>query len=430
MTAYADPLERRDPWRSLWRVIAGDALMLVLCLLVGIGLLSALLLPQAPAAGTADPIVYSQWEAQARLREGGFFNLFNSTGLNTVLRAGWWRLALFLLIAVCGLRLFDRIVRLIASRRDETALRDEPRVRVAQDAPTLTAMSAHFQQRGYRVARAGDDLLTACRAPLAEMLSIVLHAGLLLACMGLLMNAALGWEAPNRILQAGAITPLPDGTALMLDEGTGQAGTQLLLQRGEIAIASMPLQSGDVNGIHLTLRQITPGYRVSAATQSAQPLAIRASNFVSPTAEVLLNLTEASPEQYVALPEARLALAISAGATPDQPERIRIFALPSGQVMTETTVQPQLAVGDVVFTFKPARGAVVDAMYSPGNLLLAAGLLMALAGLAGVLLRPMQRILVMHHGHWTEFYADGRGVRSAINKALATPAIQITDESK
>ena len=420
MTAYADPLERRDGWRTFWQVIASDALMLGLCLLVGMGLLTSLLLPQSPAAGIADPVLFSQWEAVARGREGALFSLLNGLGLNTVLRAGWWRLALTLLTMVCSLRLFDRITRLIAARRRTPVLRDEARLRVAQDAPALPTLAARFREWGFRIVQPHEDVLMADRAPLAEWLSITLHAGVLLACIGLLLNAALGWETQNRALQAGASTALPGGYQLILSEGADQAGSQLVLQRGETTLATLPLQSGDVSGIHLTLRQITPGYRISATAKDAQPLLIRASNFVSPTTEVLLNLTEASPEQYVALPDARLALAIGAGATPDEPAHVRVFALPSGQVVTETAVQAQLAVGGVTFSFKPARGAVIDASFAPGNWLVYAGVLIALIGFAGVLLRPMQRILVQHHGHWTEFYADGRGTRNMINRLLAT----------
>lgn len=421
MTAYADPLDRRDGWRALWQVIAGDAMVFALCLLVGAGLLASSLLPQSPAAGTADPVLFSQWEAFARLREGALFNLLNGLELNMALRAGWWRLALALLAAVCSLRLFDRIVRLIAARRQNTALRDETRRRVAQEAPPLAALAARLDGMGFRVVQSSEDMLLADRAPWAEMLSIVLHAGVLLACVGLMLNAAFGWEAQNRALQAGVVTALPDGYALMLNEDANQAGSQLILQRGETTVATLPLQSGNANGIHLALRQITPGYRISAMAKDAQPLLIRASNFVSPTTEVLLNLTEASPEQYVALPDARMALAVSAGATPDQPTRVRVFALPSGKVITETMMQSQLVIGDVIFEFKPARGAVVDAAFAPGNWLIYAGLLIALVGFAGALLRPMQRILVQHHGHWTEFYADGRGARDVINKLLAAP---------
>jgi hypothetical protein len=427
MTAYADPLERRDAWRSLWQVLAGDALLLLLCILVGMGLLAALLLPQSPAAGTADPITFSQWEAMARLREGAFFNFLNSLGMNNVFRAGWWRLALVLLTVASSVRMFDRIQRLLAARRNSVSLRDELRVRVAQDAPALEAMAAQLRQRGYRVALPEADVLAASRAPLAEGFSIALHAGILMACIGLLLNAALGWEAPNRNLQASTATALPDGTSLLLDEGATPAGMQLVLQRGDATLGSAPLQSGAIAGIQVALKQITPGYRISAATQNGQPLRIRASNFVSPTTEVLLNLTEASPEQYVALPDARLALAVSAGASAGQPERVRIFALPSGQVVTDTAVQPQLTLGEVTFTFKPARGAVIDATHSPGNIALWLGLPLALLGLLGALMRPMQRIIVQHHGHWTEFYADGRGVRSVINRLLESLAPQNAD---
>jgi hypothetical protein len=424
MTVYADPLDRRDGWRTLWQVLAGDALMLTLCLIVGMGLLASLLLPQSPAAGTADPVLFSQWEAVARGREGALFGFLNGLELNNVLRAGWWRLALTLLTAVCALRLSDRIARLVAARRQVSMLRDETRRRVAQDAPALPALAAHFGAMGYRTAQPSDDVLLADRAPWAEVFSIAMHAGVLLACIGLLVNAAFGWEAQNRALQSGAATALLDGYTLVLNESADEAGSQLILQRGETTVATLPLQSGDANGIHLALRQITPGYRISATATDAQPLLIRASNFISPTTEVLLNLTDANPEQYVALPDARLALAVTAGASPNEPARVRVFVLPSGQVVTETAVQPQLVVGEVTFAFQPARGAVIDASFAPGNGLVYAGLLMALIGFAGVLLRPMQRILVQHHGHWTEFYADGRGARNVINTLLAAPELQ------
>lgn len=417
MTTLADPIEQRDIWRSLWQFLTSDTVMIALCLIAAVGALAALALPQSPAAGTADPVAYSRWEAGAKLREGALFEPLLALGLNSVAQTAWWRIALVALATVTALRLADRVSRLLAARVSRGTVRDEPRVRVMLDAPSMDSLAMKLRARRYRVAQPGGDALVADRAPWAEALSIATHAGLLIAIAGLLLNLLLGWEAVNRAVVAGAPALIHPEHEVTL-AGDDDATMRLVMQPGDAQMTLAPGQSASVNGIAIALRQITPGYRLSATTADGQPVFIRASNFLSPTTEVLLTFSEGEPERYVAVPDAGVALALNAGASLDQPGTVRVIAISSGSVITEAAIAPQLTVEGTTFQFTPARGAVIDARYSPGDPLVWIGLALALIGLIGALLWPMRRIIVRHHGHWMEFYASGRGVRGVVNQLL------------
>jgi cytochrome c biogenesis protein ResB len=417
MTTLADPIEQRDIWRSIWQFLTSDALMFVVCLIVAVGALAALTLPQSPAAGTADPVAYSRWEAGAKLSEGPVYDVLSTLGLNSVAQTAWWRMALVILAAVTGLRLAERVARLLSARSPSTKLRDEARMRVVLDAPAPESMLASLRARRYRVAQPDGGTIVADRAPWAEALSAGLHLGLLITIAGLLLNLSLGWEAINRAVVAGAPTPIHAGHEVTL-AGDDGATMRLVVQPGDAQINLSPGQGTTVNGIAIALRQITPGYRLSATTLDNQPVLIRASNFVSPTTEVLLTFSDAEPERYVAVPDAGVALALSAGAVVDQPGRVRVIAIPRGTVITDTVIAPALTVDGTAFQFTPARGAVIDARYNPGDSLVWIGLALALIGLIGARVWPMRRIVVRHHGGWTEFYAGGRGIRRVVNQLI------------
>lgn len=416
MTILADPIEDRDAWRALWRSLTGDVLLIVLCAIAAVGVIAMVILPQQPSAGTSDPVAYSRWEADAKRREDVLYEPLNNLGFNNVAQAVWWRMALAALIPVAGLRLADRLVRLADVRRGGRAgeLRDERRARVTLNAPSLDDLADRLRARRYRVVRPVDDVLVADRAPWAELVSAASHLGLVLAAVGLSFNLIAGWEAANRMVVAGASTPLRDGYAITLDDSSGDpARVTAVLQPGDWSVALGEGERTRAAGLDIALRQIMPGYRLSATTRDAKPLLIRASNFVSPTAELLVTLSADEPERYIAVPEARLALALTASDAAE-PVRLRAFAMPSGSVITDTTVQPALVIGDVEFRFKPAQGAMMDVRYAPGDVLWWIGLAIALIGAIGGLIYPMQRFLIRRQGEWTEFYAGGRNSRREV----------------
>lgn len=438
MTISSDAYEVRRPWRTVWQVLSGDVLFGALFAVVVAGLLAMALLPQMPAAGTSDPVPYSRWEAAAKQREGALYELFTALGLNSVSQVGWWRVALAGLIPIAGLRCADRLSRLVDARRNAHAptLRDETRMRVTLNAPALDDLGARLRRQRYRVSHTAEGGLLADRAPWAEALSLLLHAGLFLAGIGLLLNLALGWSVEGRSVFAGNITPLPNGYAVALAETeTAPGRIGLSMQPGDVVLdLERDATVGTMNGARITLRQITPGYRVSASSADEKPLLIRTSNFVSPTTEVLIMFGQDEPERHLAVPDARLALAFTADVSPDQlpgqssdhPVRLRAFAIPSGSLITDTAVQPELVINDAVFRFKSARGAVIDAHYRPGDVLWWPGAALAILGAIGVLIHPMHRIVIRRRGDWTEFYAGGRNVRRTLAQ-LAEPAAALAD---
>ncbi|MFN4292888.1 MAG: cytochrome c biogenesis protein ResB [Thermoflexales bacterium] len=426
----ADPIEDRDPWRALWRLLTHDALLIALCAVVAAGLIATVILPQQPSAGVSDPVAYSRWEAEAKQREGALYALLNGLGLNNVAQATWWRMALAALMPIAGLRLADRLVRLAEVWRGgrDGELRDERRARVTLNAPPLADLADRLRARRYRVLRHSDDVLVADRAPWAELASAALHLGLVFAAVGLSLNLVAGWEATNKMAVAGASTLLRDGYAITLDDAAvDSASVTIVLQPNDAAVTLQEGGQARVAGLNLALNRIVPGYRLSATSSEAKPLLIRASNFVSPTTELLVTLGAEEPERYIAVPEAQLALALTASDSAGQPVRLRAFVIPSGEVITDTTVQPTLVIGDAEFRFKPAQGAMIDVRYAPGDLLWQLGLAATLVGMIGSLIYPMQRLLICRRGEWTEFYAGGRysrheAARLAESRREASPS--------
>ncbi len=419
-----DPVEQRDAWRAVWQAISSNVLLAAIGLFVAIGAIAMNVLPQTPSAGVADPVAYSRWEANAHLQEGQLYDLLTGLGLNSVQQAVWWRVAVGGLGALAALRLLDHAGQLIGQRHLDPTLIDERRMRVIFDAPPLQDIASRLRALSHRVATpsAAVDAVIADRWPWANALPVVLYLGLLLLSAGIIINLLLGWEVSGRAIFSDAPVLLPSGAKLSLSDVPGMPGAPLafIMQPGDMRLSLADGQRANIGGATIHVRQVTPGYRVTATTANGSPLPIRASNFLSPTAEVLIVFNADERERYIAVPDASVALAISVSDQPGQPDQARAFALPSGTVITDTVVQPELIINTTRFVFTPARGGVVDAISMPGLPLVWIGLVLAVLGLIGILAFPARRILVRHHGHWTEFYASGRGARKVIGHIIAT----------
>ena len=88
--------------------------------------------------------------------------------------------------------------------------------------------------------------------------------------------------------------------------------------------------------------------------------------------------------------------------------------------VADLPLTPHMQIATTSFDFAPALSAVIDADYHPGSPLLWAGFVLAALAALAARFFPMRRVLVRHHGHWTEVFASGRGVR-ADTQALLTP---------
>ena len=431
---FADPLEQRDSWRSIWSALTSDALLLILCGGIGLMVLLAFVLPQAPANGTADAFAYSQWQVQAQAQTGTFYETWLGAGLFGIFQQAWLRLLMALLAAVSFLRLFDAVARLRLARMPARILRDEWRVRVTDHAPAITELADQLRARRYRVATDLEpdqtEALHANRTPLAESISIAFHAGLLVLLLGALLNGLLGWRANSRSLVSNTQTTLSGNVSASLTESESNFGVVLDPSHTEAALALNQTIMAD--GIALELKQVTPGFRVSATSATdQQPLTITLSNYSAPATDAQITFLPDEQYRFLFVPRANMVVqlslpdAVSDGpitSTNFGPIGLQARLVPEGNLVTQTLLAPELSssvvISGVVLELTPSNGALIDASYQPGNLLLWAGLVLAILAGIGTLFYPIQRIVVRHHGHWTEFYASGRGVRSVIAALL------------
>lgn len=435
-SSLVDAVEQRDAWRSIWQVVTGDALAgLLSALLLSAGA-AALVLPQAPAAGVSSPIAYSQWQALAQAQAGSAYTVLLNLGLFGVAQSFWVRLAAWLLVGVLMLRLADRGGRLAMARRSGGRLVDESRWRVSDHAPSLDEIAGRLSARRYRVAvappaaTAGDpSWLCADRAPWAEGLSILAHVGALVILAGAALNAASGWEFSRAQVDSDAPAMLRDGelrvglAAADLDGNMavlGIAGAQapITLTAGGRAPAVMWAGRAWPCCLALELDELTREYQVDAQSAGGQPLSITLSSYAAPSSGTLLTFRRGESERSFAVEPAGLALIVSARPEGD---RVRAFTMPAGSVLTDTLVRPSLAISGTTLLFRLRAGAIISVRYQPGIPLLIAGGALAVIGIAGALIHPIQRIVVRRHGAWTEFYAAGRRVRPVVRE-ISAPA--------
>ena len=395
--------------------------------------LLAIVLPQAPASGTTDTFAYSQWQVQAQAQAGSFYETWLGAGLFSIYQQAWVRLLMALLAAVCILRLFDAAARLRLAQLPTQILRDEWRVRVTDRAPAMAQLAEQLKARRYRVATTTTDdqteALHANRTPVAELISIAFHAGLLVLLLGALLNALLGWRVDNRSLISNVQTPLTNTLSASLIERETHLTAQLTPSNSEATLALNQPVTAD--GITFELKEVTPGFRVSAVSAAQQPLTLTLSNYGTPATEAQVNFLPGEQDSFVFLPQTNMVVqlslpdAVSGGlitGTNFGPVSLQARLVPEGSLVTQTLLAPEVnssvVISDVTLKLEPSNGALIDASYQPGNLLLWVGLALAIVAGIGTLLYPIQRIVVRHHGHWTEFYASGRGVRAVIASLL------------
>lgn len=435
-----DALEQRDTWRSIWQALTSDALAVFLCAALALLGLASLALPQSPAAGAADPVAYSQWQTAAQAQAGPAYALLETLGLFDLAQSLWVRLLMWALAGVLLARLVDRAIRLASAHRLGDQLQDETRLRVTEQAAPLSELAAVLRARRYRVTTpppgAANDWIRADRAPWAELLSLALHLGLLLALAGTMMNSLFGWSVTR--LPVGELSPaqLPGGliteriellTVSRPDNRAivrfGPAGEPVTLTQGSSARA--PAIPGNLFSCCLTLQlaELTAEYQVEARRADGTPLTITLSSYAMPAAQALLTFRPGETERSFAVGDASAGVIVSSRGDGD---RARVFTIPDGQVLTDTVIQPSLTIsapaGLMTIEFDARDGAVIAARYQPGVPLLWIGVALALAGLAGALLYPAQYVLIRRHDPWTEFYASGRRTRELVRAISRPPA--------
>ncbi len=446
-----DALEQRDPWRTAWLVTTHDVLVIALAVIIAAALIAGYVLPQMPTGGTSEPLAYSQWQTQARTMAGPFFDIASVLSLFSVAQAFWLRIIIAALIVILGLRLVDRVSRLASSlplfhsaplRGD--ILRDEERMRVMDNAPALTDIAMRARQWRYHVALSQTtspsestntlSWLVIDHAPLSEVFSIGLHLGMLIILAGVVLNSSQGWDVTRQQVDTDSPATLQRGNI-----GLQLTSVDDVTQNAVLTVQGAPLPASLTVGARaalvwtsqlqapccfsLRLNELIPGYHVSAIDHDGKPMTITVSSYAEPVRDVLLTIRRDEPGRLVALESARMAVLVSE----DHGGRVQVYGVPQGNVMTDTAISASMVISNTTLKFRPTMSVVVAAQYRPGDMLIWFGGVLAALGLLAVTLWPMQRLVVRHHGYWTEFYAYGRGARKLVRALLNQEAAQSND---
>ncbi len=354
----------RDPWRRVWRGLAGDGALAVVT--GGLGLLLALtaLLPQTPGN---DPIAYSRWLSEVQQRFGGLTAPLTSLGLFTITQSVLFRLALAALGVICAVRLIEAIDQL----RAFTTPPDEPLRPIADLAITATA-GPPGRLSGWRVRRTAVG-------------GLMLYGGALSVLLALVLGTLIDARVDNLSVAPGA--PAAVGGmpyTLRLDDVRGGRATLALLAQTEVAAQGpaalrQPLIAGSIS---VYLQSIGPAVIISATNAAGQSLGLQNTADTPPQPSKLMAFTPDRTEGFVAAPDADIVLQV---APRDGGYNVQAYQSASGEILggRDVAAGQTFTVGQVTFHFQPAAFVTVSVVSQPSHWLMVPGAMLIILGVLG-----------------------------------------------
>jgi hypothetical protein len=318
---------RRDPWRAIWQIVTSDGLLVILLLATAAGLLAAAWLPQLPAA---DPAAYARWFSETQARFGKATQTLQSLGLFAVARSFGFRALLALLASTLFLRLVERGGRFISDAE---------------------------------------------RRVWSDLFPLLAHGGGLVLLAGLLVTHLWSWRVEGLIVQSGTQVTIPGTESwVALEEDT----SNLVHSAGVVTHV-------EAHG---------PGVRVIAVDGQGNVLALQHATNPTLLAELTLALAKG---QHFAIPDAQLITQLTPQAgrpvKAQTPVLVQVYRYPPIQLATETIVEgdTELTVDDVTLRLVSVPYAQVTATFNPGLWPTGIGIVLAVVGLAGSIVRSVRR---------------------------------------
>lgn len=373
----------RDPWRRVWRGLAGDGALAVVA--GGLGLLLALtaLLPQTPGN---DPIAYSRWLSEVQQRFGGLTAPLTSLGLFTITQSVLFRLALAALGVICAVRLIEAIDQLRALNvPPEWPAHPIVDLAIAADVAELRARLS-----GWRLREHGEIIAVDQHARRSAVSGLMLYSG----ALGVLLALVLGVFVDRRVDNLSVAPDAPatvSGTpyTLRLDEVSGEQATLALLSQTEVvargpAALRRPLTAGSI-GVYL--QSIGPAVIISATNAAGQPLGLQSTADTPPQPSKLLAFTPDRTEGFVAAPEAGVVLQV---APRDGGYNVQAYQSATGEILggRDVAAGETFTVSPVTFHFEPAAFVVVSVVSQPSHWLMIPAALLIVCGVIGGWSRP------------------------------------------
>ena len=408
----------RDPPSGLWGFWASERLtgaLLGLALAAG---LVTLILPQKPVGIEGDPLAYGRWLAEVRSQLGAGHDLVRSLGLLDVGHSWGARLLLGSLALNAIISIAEHASRLaVALRHRSTAPEGEEQQEWRIPAATTDAihrLRAYLEGTSWSVRSPSDDeaSILAWRIPWRTGFTLLAYAGLLLALLGVMVNARWGWQEANLTASAGQVLSIAHDRRIELRKDSPQfdpgGSGPLASDQGERVTVLRDGESAAQLRLHgawpryfqgLLLRQTGdgPSILIDAEESDGQPVTLSVQP-ASPTgdASAELRFRDTGDEGYLLMPDADLTFRLTYYASApwqdvDGPI-IHVQAIRGGQAapVWETSVQGN---GDwsyqgMTFRTRSQRYAILRIDFAPGFLAIVAGAAVALVGLLALVLTP------------------------------------------
>jgi hypothetical protein len=396
-------ITRRDSWQSVWRYASGDALLAAS--LIGLAALLAIaaLLPQSPQG---DPASYARWLSDAQLRFGGAFGFISALGLFDVVHSAVFRA----LAGLLGFALFARLIdhgQELRAASTPAAPPDSPaRTLEVELAPEALAR----RLRRYRL-RTTDTFTLADRFPWAHTGAIAAHAGPLVLLIGLALSPLTDWRIDTLDAIPGVAQPLRNTPyhLQVSDVDSGGDAHLTLLQDGAPvaqgrAAPGRPWLAADLS---VFVRDLLPALRVTGRDAGGNALDLQVNAQSPAQKEVLLTFNSDRPDAFLAAPNAQPAVRVS-WIGPDGERAYRVSVFSGARLIADEAIRP----GQVIdaqghrFEFVDASHAVVSVVRAPAQIVIGAGLIVTLAGLACVALYPARRVWLVAHGSGARVSSD------------------------
>jgi hypothetical protein len=417
MTAQTTAPSSPHPVDRLYRVAAGDRVLVVVFILTALALLLSVLLPQAPPE-TAQQST-ARWLAETASPYGSLGDVMRAVGLFDLWRSPW-------LWALLGLLAFTLLLRLGLAAGDAWQRLRHPDpagvTREAQRWPLTSAVTLEnrseaaselvedLRSEGWRIAREDTTAaiqVVAERSALGVVAVPLLYVGLLAMLAGLWLGQQAGWREAGVVLAPGQPARLSQDDTLVLTAKLAPSGDSvdgIVVQRdGQAAVEKAFSFLGTVRASGVAIRRTGVGQALSVTARDTtggalqlQPVDRRS----PPQPSLTLVFDQPRAEQLFLAPAKELVFSVVAfPALPERGFSGPTFLVQAFQAGRQTPIANQfiqdsadLAIGDAVYSLAAGGFVTVEASRNPGLLVTAVGGALALIAILLALWRPAGRL--------------------------------------
>lgn len=424
MTAQPSPLvSSPNPIDRLYRWATDDRVLGILLALLVLSVLAGVVLPQVPSTLT-EPDAASRWLAETSVRYGafgdilrsmGFFDLWHSVWLRTILAALAFALLLRLGLAVGEMARRLRQADPIADAAEARRWPLHTAVELAGDIPLAAAeLSEALRSEGWRVTQAESDqsaVIVAERSPWGLVAPLLFYSGLLVALASLCLGQLTGWRESNVVLLPGRpVSLLHDSQVSIGLAGSDTQTGELVVQLGAGDVATRSLSpAGRARVGALTVHRTSQGQALAVGVfdQDGQALQLQSSD-QSTSLQTSLDLVFDQPrwEQVFFVPARQLV--VSVVSFPAMPERgfdgptylVQAFRTGRREPVFNQFVagNADLTMADVVLQLRIGSMMIVEISRAPATPIALAGIALILVGLVLAIGRPTGRLVLSIRG--------------------------------